>query len=114
MKEIKQKAKDFIDEFHRTSFQKKDVIELLVCFANQETERLNRSYKERGNYILSLDKQLRNYTDNEVKLNRKVNEAKEIVKGLLHALKNEGSDYTFALESTHPILQQAEQFLKKE
>ena len=41
-------------------------------------------------------------------------EAKEIVKELLNALKNENSDYTFALKNTHPVLQQAEQFLKKE
>jgi hypothetical protein len=40
-------------------------------------------------------------------------QAKELLKNLLHALKNEGSDYTFALESTHPILAQAEQFLKE-
>ena len=83
MEEIKQKAKDFIDEFHRTSFQKNDVIELLVCFANQETERLNKNYEKRGYNILSLDKQLRNYIDNEVKLNRKINEAKDIMKYLL-------------------------------
>lgn len=38
--------------------------------------------------------------------------ATEIIKKLLHALKNEGSEYTFALENTHPVLEEAEQFLK--
>jgi Type IIA topoisomerase (DNA gyrase/topo II, topoisomerase IV), A subunit len=38
--------------------------------------------------------------------------AKEIIKKLLYALKNEDSDYTFALENTHPVLAEAEQFLK--
>ena len=38
--------------------------------------------------------------------------AKEIINKLLHSLKNEGSDYTFALENTHPVLTEAEQFLK--
>jgi len=42
------------------------------------------------------------------------NEAKEIIKELLDTLKNENSDYTFALKNTHTILQHAEQFLKKE
>ena len=42
------------------------------------------------------------------------NEAKEIIKELLDALKDEHSDYTFALKNTHSALQQAEQFLKKE
>lgn len=40
-------------------------------------------------------------------------EAKEIIKLLLHALKNEGSEYTFALKNTHPVLEEAEQFLKE-
>ena len=38
--------------------------------------------------------------------------AKEIIRLLLHALKNKGSDYTFALENTHPVLAEAEKFLK--
>lgn len=41
-------------------------------------------------------------------------EAKEIVKELLNALRNENSDYTFALKYANPVLQHAEQFLKKE
>ena len=106
MEEIKQKAKDFIDEFHRTSFQKKDVIELLVCFANQETERLNKNYEERGNYILSLDKQLRSYVDKEVKLNRKINEAKDIIKELIYA------DGRFA-DKYPKLINKAEDFIKE-
>lgn len=46
------------------------------------------------------------------KENEKLQEAKEIIRLLLHALKNEGSDYTFALENTHPVLAEAEKFLK--
>lgn len=47
------------------------------------------------------------------KLEEQLTKAKEIIKSLLHSLKNEGSDYTFALESTHPALAKAEQFLKE-
>ena len=36
-----------------------------------------------------------------------------IIKELLHALKNEDSDYTFALKSTHPVLVEAEQFINE-
>lgn len=40
--------------------------------------------------------------------------AKEIIKKLLQTLKNEGSDYTFALKNTHPVIVEAEQFLNSE
>lgn len=46
--------------------------------------------------------------------NIKLFKAKEIIKKLLHALKNENSDYTFALKNTHPILVEAENFIKEE
>ena len=39
--------------------------------------------------------------------------AKEIIKNILHTLKNEGSDWTFALKNTHHVLLEAEQFLKE-
>lgn len=37
-----------------------------------------------------------------------------IIKELLHALKKEDSDYTFALKNTHPVLVEAEKFIKGE
>lgn len=46
------------------------------------------------------------------KSEKQLTKAKEIIKLLLHSLKNEGADYTFALENTHPALTEAEQFLK--
>lgn len=39
--------------------------------------------------------------------------SKEIIKKLLHTLKNKDSDYTYALKNTHQVLQEAEQFLKE-
>lgn len=36
-----------------------------------------------------------------------------IIKELLHALKNEDSDYTFALKSTHPVLVEAEKLIEE-
>ena len=46
-------------------------------------------------------------------LSDQLTKAKEIMKKLLHSLKNEGCEYTFALENNHPAIQQAEQFLKE-
>lgn len=40
--------------------------------------------------------------------------AKEIIKKILHTLENKDSEYTFALKPTHPVLVEAEQFLKEE
>ena len=53
-----------------------------------------------------------NYSKMEQKFYNNLTKAKEIIKLLLHALKNEGSDYTFALKNTHPVLAEAEKFLK--
>lgn len=39
--------------------------------------------------------------------------AKEIIKKLLHTLENKDSEYTFALKPTHPVLVEAEQFIKE-
>lgn len=39
--------------------------------------------------------------------------AKKLLKKLLLALKNENSDYTFALKNTHHVLAEAEQFLSE-
>lgn len=43
----------------------------------------------------------------------KLTKAKEIIRNLLRTLKNENSDFTFALKYTHPVLREAEQFLKE-
>lgn len=39
--------------------------------------------------------------------------SKEIIKKLLHTLENKDSEYTFALKPTHPVLVEAEQFIKE-
>lgn len=43
-----------------------------------------------------------------------LSKAKEIIKKLLHTLENKDSEYTFALKPTHPVLVEAEQFIKEE
>lgn len=46
--------------------------------------------------------------------NIKLIKAKAIIKNILQTLKNDDFDFTFALKSKHPVLQEAEQFLKEE
>lgn len=46
--------------------------------------------------------------------NIKLLKAKAIIKNILQTLKNDDFDFTFALKSKHPVLQEAEQFLKEE
>ena len=52
--------------------------------------------------------------ENEIKQEKENTQDKEIIKKLLQTLKNEGSDYTFALKNTHPVIVEAEQFLNSE
>lgn len=48
------------------------------------------------------------------KQNDQLTKAKEIIKKLLCSLKDESSDYTFALKNTHPVLAEAQQFLEED
>lgn len=52
------------------------------------------------------------YLANEEYVER-LTKAKEIIKKLLHDLKDKDSEYTFALKTTHPALTEAEEFLKE-
>ena len=51
-------------------------------------------------------------TANEQKAD-KLTKAKEVIINLLRTLKNENSDFTFALKYSHPVLREVEQFLKE-
>ena len=84
-----------------------ELVDLMSLISKSELEKENAELKEKlGIYQKGMFDEIEKRDINLTK-------AKEIIKKLLHSLKNEGSDYTFALESTHPVLAEAEQFLSE-
>lgn len=75
----------------------------IICRENDELEKKNAELKERADKS-DLD---------SVLFFNQLCKAKEIIINLLRTLKNENSDFTFALKYTHPVLREAEQFLKE-
>ena len=70
---------------------------------------------ERGNEELKEKLEHRNCVDcSNHGSNIKLLKAKAIIKNILQTLKNDDFDFTFALKSKHPVLQEAEQFLKED
>ena len=70
---------------------------------------------EKGNEELKEKLEHRNCVDcSNHGSNIKLIKAKAIIKNILQTLKNDDFDFTFALKSKHPVLQEAEQFLKEE
>lgn len=96
-----------MDRYFQLKRCKEQIAELEKENAEVRDYRLSTLAKEQSEvskYALNLEHKLEWY-DNEL------TKAKEILKRILHTLKNEDSDYTFALKNTHPVLIEAEQFL---
>jgi len=81
----------------------------------RENKQLKTDFKVLSCSVDDFD-ELQNKLEEEQRKNNGLSDdlakAKEIMKELLDTLKNEYSDYTFALKSTHPVLVEAEEFLK--
>lgn len=71
----------------------------IICKENTDLQNRNRELLESCEGATMMYKDLQN--------------AKEIIKKLLHTLENKESEYTFALKPTHPVLVEAEQFIKE-
>ena len=76
---------------------------------NARTEQVKRLKKEN----LDLRKEYLNKINKEKIIYEQLAKANEIIKNFLHTLKNEDSEFTNALKNTHPVLIEAEQFLKE-
>lgn len=103
-----------------TDFLINKIAELKKTYRKQRNKRIDELQKENAELKSSECWKTCEYANpksewigQHIKDVQNLTKAKEIIKKLLHALKNEGSDYTFALENTHPVLVEAEQFLSE-
>ena len=71
-----------------------------------ELEKENAGLKNRNQELLES-------CEGATMMYKDLQKSKEIIKKLLHTLENKDSEYTFALKPTHPVLVEAEQFIKE-
>jgi len=123
---LEQEVLDWVDNEFRdkvtakrcqTFFTYSELVRSIFDFAEPREKRIAELEKENAELKLKLEALDGETPWKDIKDKSEVigqlTKAKKIIKVLLHALKNEDSDYTFALENTHPILTEAEQFLKE-
>lgn len=92
-------------QFPNDEFLQSTVLQIVnICVSDLEKE--NTDLKNRNQELLGS-------CEGATMMYKDLQKATGIIKELLHALKKEDSDYTFALKSTHPVLVEAEQFIKE-
>ena len=113
------KLQNIAKEWLRTEHPEGNVqslVNLILNFAEQETKELEKEVTELKKVKQVKIEVTRDYKKLAKDLQEQGNQltkAKDVIKKILHALKNEDSDYTFALENTRFVLTEVEQFLKE-
>lgn len=109
--------KGIIEDVEKSSLVSNKVIQKVIEIIGQE--KWNYIHDEEsdictttGELIITLKGIAELEKQSKVK-KQQLTKAKEIIKNILRTLKNEGSDWTFALKNTHHVLLEAEQFLKE-
>lgn len=93
-------------QFPNDEFLQSVVLQIVnKCVSDLEEE--NAGLKNRNQELLES-------CEGATMMYKDLQKAKKIIKKLLHTLENKGSEYTFALKPTHPVLVEAEQFIKEE
>lgn len=92
-------------QFPNDEFLQSAVLQIVnKCTADLEKE--NVGLKNRNQELLES-------CEGATMMYKDLKKAKEIIKKLLHTLENKDFEYTFALKNTHPVIIEAEQFIKE-